>query len=110
MWRELGGFDERFISGGGGLVNLDTYVRACELPDSQLIHLLGEGTFHQVHGGFATNAQTSPWNQFHDEYVRLRAKPFAAPTKQPWYIGEIHPPALKSIELAAQLAQHRAEK
>src|SRR5262249_36058225 len=43
LWTQLGGYDERFRAPGGGLVNLDTYVRACTLPDSQLITLLGEG-------------------------------------------------------------------
>jgi hypothetical protein len=110
MWRELGGCDEQFVSSGGGLVNLDTYVRACELPDNQLIVLLGEGTFHQVHGGFATNARTSPWNQFHDEYMRIRGKVFSSPTNLPWYLGEVHPPALKSIEVAAKLARDASAK
>jgi glycosyltransferase involved in cell wall biosynthesis len=105
IWRELGGYDERFVSGGGGLVNLDTYVRACELPDNQLIILLGEGTFHQVHGGFATNARISPWKQFHEEYVRLRGKNFSAPKQEPWYFGEVRPPLLKSIELSARKAR-----
>ena len=56
LWSELGGYDERFRSAGGGFANLDTYVSACSLPDSQLITLLGEGTFHQVHGGIAQGA------------------------------------------------------
>lgn len=29
MWAELGGYDEHFVSPGGGFVNLDTYKRAC---------------------------------------------------------------------------------
>ena len=32
LWTEIGGYDERFVSTGGGLVNLDTFVRACALP------------------------------------------------------------------------------
>ena len=105
MWQELGGFDERFVSPGGGLVNLDTYVRACELPGSQLVILLGEGSFHQVHDGVATNARTSPFESFHAEYVRLRGKPFAQPTARPWYFGDVRPNVLKSIELSTRLAQ-----
>jgi hypothetical protein len=54
-WDQLGGMDERFDASGGGLVNLDMYSRAMELPDAQLVLLLGEGTFHQMHGGIATN-------------------------------------------------------
>jgi hypothetical protein len=104
-WQELGGFDEGFRSAGGGLVNLDTYVRACELPGSQLIVLLAEGTFHQVHGGVATNARESPWNEFHAEYVRLRGKNFAMPTAEAWYFGQARPQALDSIARSAEMAK-----
>jgi hypothetical protein len=107
LWDELGGFDERFVSPGGGLLNLDTYVRACELPDTRLIVLLGEGTFHQVHGGIATNAPVSPWDQFHDEYVRLRGKNFAPPEREPIYLGRVAAPALRLIEESARLARQR---
>jgi len=47
MWTLLGGMDERFDAPGGGLVNLDTYSRAVDMPDAQRVILLGEGTFHQ---------------------------------------------------------------
>ena len=108
MWRELGGYDERFVSPGGGMINLDTYVRACELPDSQLVILLGEGTFHQVHGGVATNARNSRIRRdFHAEYVRVRGKPFASPTARPWYFGGVDRSVLKSIERSARLANKR---
>ena len=51
----LVGLDERFDSPGGGLLNLDTFNRAIEWPDAQLVVLLGEATFHQLHGGTNTN-------------------------------------------------------
>jgi len=89
LWDELGGVDERFVAPGGGLVNLDTYKRACELPGSQLIVLLGEGTFHQVHGGVATNSVLSPWGTFHEEYVRLRGHAFSQPQIEPLYLGRV---------------------
>ena len=41
---------------GGGFVNLDLWCRALELPGIRPVVLLGEGTFHQLHGGVATNA------------------------------------------------------
>jgi glycosyltransferase involved in cell wall biosynthesis len=50
----LGGFDERYEEPGGGLVNLDFYARAVAAAD-HVWTLLGEGTFHQVHGGAATS-------------------------------------------------------
>ncbi len=72
-----------------------------------MIVLLGEGTFHQVHGGVATNARVSPWNEFHAEYVRLRGKNFASPTVRPCYFGQVRPQVLKSIEQSAQTARNR---
>jgi hypothetical protein len=104
MWTELGGYDENFASAGGGLVNLDTYLRACELPDSRLIVLLGEGTFHQVHNGAATNARTSPFDEFHDEYIRLRRKSITHPAVKPLYLGTAPPQALPLIEQSARMA------
>lgn len=53
LFDRLGGFDERYGAPGGGLVNLDFYARAVEGAD-QVWTVLGEGTFHQVHGGAAT--------------------------------------------------------
>jgi hypothetical protein len=107
LWRELGGFDEGFAAPGGGFANLDIYVRACELPASQLITLLGEGTFHQVHGGIATNAPVSPWDQFHEEYRRLRGKDVAPPAREPIYVGRAPLQALRVIEESARLARER---
>jgi glycosyltransferase involved in cell wall biosynthesis len=97
LWEELGGYDTRFRSPGGGLVNLDTYARACVLPDSQLITLLGEGTFHQVHGGVATNAAVHPWDMFQDEYLAIRGQPFAKPDAVPLFLGFVDRHVLPSI-------------
>jgi glycosyltransferase involved in cell wall biosynthesis len=112
LWEEIGGYDEGFRSPGGGLVNLDTYVRACALPDSQLITLLGEGTFHQVHGGVATNAalDAHPWKAFHDEYVRIRGRPFVKPDVVPLFLGFVNRHVLPSIAVSVgiSLDQHRA--
>lgn len=92
LWDELHGFDEHFSTPGGGLVNLDTYRRACELPDSELIVLLGEGSFHQVHGGIATN-QSRPeatWEVFHNEYEKIRMKKFKFPEKSMLSFGNVN--------------------
>ncbi len=99
LWAELDGFDERFETPGGGLANLDIWVRACELPDTQCITLLGEGTFHQVHGGVATNQKRPDANfqVFHDEYVRLRGKAFANPETDPVYLGRLPEQASRSL-------------
>ena len=53
LFFETGGFDERSRTPGGGLVNLDFFSRAVATAGC-VFTLLGEGTFHQVHGGAAT--------------------------------------------------------
>jgi len=94
-WERLGGLDERFVLPGGGYVNLDYYREACEQLD-QLVILLGEGTFHQFHGGVATNVPMAshPGLAFHEEYVAIRGRPFALPTRRADYLGGILPQAL----------------
>lgn len=97
-WDTLGGLDERFTSAGGGFVNLDFYRRACDRAGT-LLMLLGEGTFHQFHGGVATNV---PWSRhpaaaFHDEYVAVRGMPFAAPAREAVYLGRLPPQAIPAL-------------
>jgi glycosyltransferase involved in cell wall biosynthesis len=107
LWRELGGFDERFRSPGGGLVNLDTYARACDLPDSLLVTLLGEGSFHQVHGGVATNAEVHPFPEFLREYVAIRGRDYARPDRPSVYLGSADRHALPSVARSATATADR---
>jgi glycosyltransferase involved in cell wall biosynthesis len=89
--QELNGFDERFGLPGGGVANLDLYARACALDESTLITLLGEGTFHQIHGGVATNAPLG--SGYHDrafaEYVELRGQPYRRPERSSLFFGSV---------------------
>jgi glycosyltransferase involved in cell wall biosynthesis len=89
LWQELSGYDPGFVTPGGGLANLDLWARACHLPQSQVIMLLGEGTFHQIHGGIATNSTENKWNYFHEEYVRLRGRPYQRPRVPARYYGTL---------------------
>jgi glycosyltransferase involved in cell wall biosynthesis len=105
MWSELGGYDPAFTSPAGGFANLDLYERACGLVDTQLIVLLGEGTFHQIHGGISTNAARLSWAAFHDEYRRLRGRAFRPPTTTPLFVGRVRDEVLPSIALSARRAR-----
>ena len=40
---------------GGGYANLDLYERLGSTPEVTVATILGEGSFHQVHGGTTTN-------------------------------------------------------
>jgi hypothetical protein len=91
LWDELGGYEPRFQCPGGGLVNLDTWQRACVLPDAQPVLLLGEATFHQFHGGVATNSPVSRWQEFHDEYAAIRGQAYQRPRALPLVVGRPRP-------------------
>lgn len=103
MWRELGGLDEAFDLPGGGLVNHDLYRRACALPDVRLVEAIGEGTFHQFHGGAATSRRHS-WAEMHDQYRTIRGERYRPPDVRPLYVGDVHPAVLPHIEASARLA------
>lgn len=79
LWTRLGGFEPAFVSPGGGLANLDLWARACDMPCTEVVMLFGEATFHQFHGGIATNAQVSPWKEFDREYAAIRGQFFKRP-------------------------------
>jgi glycosyltransferase involved in cell wall biosynthesis len=79
LWSELQGFDEQFLSRGGGLVNLDTWRRAVQLPDVTVVSLMGEATFHQIHGGVATNGTHDAIREFFIEYQSIRGVEFEIP-------------------------------
>jgi len=112
LWTELGGFDERFRSPGGGLVNLDLHTRAVTLPGACVITLLGEGTFHQVHGGVATNAPPAVFQSFAPEYAAIRGRDFTPPVYTSLYLGSPPANALASIGQSAQqaLARNAAQR
>jgi glycosyltransferase involved in cell wall biosynthesis len=97
MWAELGGFDERFESAGGGWVNHDTFRRSLELPSSRLVVLLGEGTFHQVHGGASTSGDSPKREEWAREYQAIRGEPIRMPEIRPHYLGDLPDPAARKL-------------
>lgn len=107
LWDALQGLDERFDAPGGGLVNLDVFDRALALPDAQLVILLGEGTFHQLHGGIATNSpaeqQPENWQKWAGQYAQIRRRAYRVPVpgKPPAYIGTLSRTALLHFTRAA---------
>lgn len=89
---KLKGYSEKFVTLGGGYANLDFYKRAQLLPKHQLVYLLGEGTFHQVHGGVATNLPNPPFEQYLAEYKQIRGERFVptALPKRVAYLGAMN--------------------
>ncbi len=98
---KMGGFDERFRSPGGGLVNHEFLDRVKRCPSFCPVVLLGEGSFHQIHGGVATNVPRSqhPWPQFAGEYEGIFDKPREkAPFSEPFYFGRMPPSAARFVK------------
>lgn len=97
LWDELGGYEPRFRSPGGGAANPDMFARACALPGSQLIRIADEGTVHQLHGGVAANARDhAVFRSMAIEYMKIRKKPLA-PVRIPGWLydaasDEVHHP------------------
>lgn len=109
LWRELEGLDETFAMPGGGLVNHDLYRRACSLSDSELIVLLGEGTFHQYHGGAAT-AGLVAWDEMQADYESRRGERYRPPARDPLYVGHVPPASLGHLAESLRWAQSRARE
>ena len=103
MWDELGGLDERFELPGGGLVNHDLYRRACDLPGAELVVLLGEGTFHQYHGGAATSRRLT-WDDMHDGVPAVRGDRTSPPERIRPLRRRGVPASLPPIERSARQA------
>ena len=108
LWKELGGLECQFESPGGGLVNLDLLARACQLPDVTVVTLLGEGTFHQIHGGVATNAKESPLVAFRAEYAKIRGRHYQRPAYRSLYFGSVSGNVLASIADSAKSENEKA--
>lgn len=96
-YKAMGGFDPAFDLPGGGLLNLDFFIRCLE-RDSPLVMLFGEGTFHQIHGGASTGApaEANRFQQWAAQYQRIRGKPWRHPEKPMHYLGEPTHPSLRA--------------
>jgi hypothetical protein len=106
MWDALAGVDERFDVPGGGFLNLDTFRRAAELPESKPVILLGEGAFHQVHNGIASNSEYESFAKsianWRDQYTSIRGHPWGPPNvKTPTYLGVLPRYALAHLVRSA---------
>lgn len=95
-FKKMGGYDPAFDVPGGGLLNLDFFIRALE-RDSPLVMLFGEGTFHQLHGGASTGAsETGRFSLWAQQYARIRGKPWRHPEKTMHYLGGPTHPSLQA--------------
>jgi hypothetical protein len=113
LFREIGQADERFQCPGGGMLNLDIYRRLAMLPQTQLVVLGGEGSFHQLHGG-VTTSESDRREQIllrqREEYLSIRTTPYRSPTVEPLVLGQFKRPSMRLLEDSAQWAQKRFQR
>ena len=107
IWAALGGLDTRFNLRGGGLVNLDLYKRACEYRGAEHVVLLGEGTFHQFHGGVTTGGEAREVRaalieEMKVQYEDIRQEPYQSPQTEPVFLGELPRQVLKFVHSSAE--------
>lgn len=84
-----GGYNELFISKGGGVVNLDFFNKINSSNVIQPVLLLGEASFHQFHNGIATNVpnEDHPWDFMVEEYFNIYGTRFKSLYKTPVFYG-----------------------
>jgi len=98
---QYGSFDESFDMAGGGYANLDLYERLGAAPDVNVVTILGEGSFHQVHGGTTTN-RVDPTDRrstivgYADHFAELRGRQFRGAGKTLHYVGTMFPGAQRT--------------
>ena len=91
---QTGPMDESFATPGGGFVNLDFFERVASAPGVTLVTILGEGSFHQVHGGTTTNPadvgeRRELLARYEDQYAEMRGRRFRSPAKPVHYVGSL---------------------
>ena len=107
---KIGMAHEGFQSPGGGSVNLDIYRNLALLPESQLIILAGEGSFHQFHGGVTTSQADDleeVWAAHREEFRSIRGQYYCAVLKQPTIFGSIGSYALPFFLASSKRGQKR---
>jgi len=109
LYLKAGGCDPRFDLPGGGFINLDLYRRFCDMEETTLFILPGEGTFHQYHGGVTTSVSTDSdrsalIEKLRDQYLDIRGEKFSPPQKKAIYLGTIAESAQRFVRSSSEQA------
>jgi len=99
LFEAIGGADERFDFPGGGFLNLDLYKRAVDSDGVTPVQLIGEGSFHQLHGGTTTNAGEADRQQrlesYRKQYREIRGHDELMSGKDLFFMGHLPTAASK---------------
>ena len=76
-------------------MNIDLFQRAANYSETTLILLVGEGVFHQFHGGTTTNADPDEAQRrvetYREQYRRIRGTDYATPHVPIEFLGTLPP-------------------
>ncbi len=94
LLEQVGGFDDSFSMPGGGYANLDLWERLGASPGVTMATILGEGSFHQIHGGTTTNDvahddRRSKIFAYGEHYEELRGRLLRGAAKSMHYVGSL---------------------
>ena len=92
-FQRVGGCDERFDIPGGGILLPDLYRQLTRLEDTEIVQLIGEASFHQLHGGVSTNTtiedQKLKWESYLQQYLLVRGESYQVSDKAIKYYGHM---------------------
>jgi hypothetical protein len=109
-FEKIGRADERFLTPGGGSVNIHIYAKLAKLPESKFIVLPGEGSFHQFHGGVTTAEIADREAVLESHRVELRAingGKFEGVHREPMLLGTVPGEAQEYLKVSAARAAFR---
>jgi glycosyltransferase involved in cell wall biosynthesis len=106
-FEKIGRADERFDLPGGGSVNIFIYHALARLPESKLIVLAGEGSFHQFHGGVTTAEVTDREEVLKTHRANLAevfGGPFKGMHREPLVFGALPGPVHAFLQTSSEHA------
>ena len=78
---------------GGGFLNMDIFKECTKVEGTSLVAILGEATFHQVHGGTTTNVSTEERKEkvasYRKQYKLIRNEEYSVPNVLINYVGHL---------------------
>jgi cephalosporin hydroxylase len=94
LLEQAGGYDESFSVPGGGYTNLDLFERLTTTPAVNVVDIIGEASFHQLHGGTTTNQpdveeRHARLSSYRRGYQEIRGRPFRNSGKARHVVGSI---------------------
>ena len=109
----IGWADSRFQLDGGGSINLHIFRALGMHPDTRLVVLPGEGSFHQYHGGVTTRARQDRVEELRAHKRQLHAiwnQNFHSLRREPFLLGAVTPWAMPVLELSAKSGVVRQQR